>query len=242
MFEEEHMASAVLTLLRTGSLEWNLEAVMKLQLQLFFKLLTKTLRWWQWTRKCEGSSKGCPCNFHTKFTMVGLQFIFAAAEINRMKSWCWSIWYCSWALYCNYNLFSELPWAGDREAIFRPSSQAAICPSVYRTRWREEDYIVHTVLFIAEVQAGKLWTLIFTVFGLVWSGIEPVSTVSVANALFTGPLIGFLVSLIWRNTAAVTTKKELFACQKVFSININHKCGFHCITEFYSQRFCIPNL
>ena len=53
--------------------------------------------------------------------------------------------------YCNYILFTKLPWPGDSEMTFRSSSQAATCPSVYHTRWR-----LHTVPLIAERQAGKL--------------------------------------------------------------------------------------
>ena len=94
---------------------------------------------------------------------------------------------------CNYILFTKLPWPGDSEGIFRSSSQAATCPSVYHTRWR-----LHIVPLIAERQAGKLWIPIFIVFGLTQPGIKPVSTVSVADALSTRPLIGFypLVTLM----------------------------------------------
>ena len=58
------------------------------------------------------------------------------------------------------------------------------CPSVYHTRQR-----LHTVPFIAERQARKLWIPIFIVFGLTLPGIEPESTASVADALSTRPLI-----------------------------------------------------
>ena len=53
-------------------------------------------------------------------------------------------------------------------------------PPVYHTRWR---------LHIAERQAGKLQISIFIVFGLTRPGTEPWSTVSVADALSTLPLI-----------------------------------------------------
>ena len=69
---------------------------------------------------------------------------------------------------------------------FRYFSQAATCPPVYHTRRR-----LHTVPLIAESQAGKLWIPIFIVFGLTRPGIEPESTVSVADALSTRPLIGY---------------------------------------------------
>ena len=88
---------------------------------------------------------------------------------------------------CNYILFTKLPWPGDSEGTFRSSSQAATCPPVYHTRRR-----LHTVPFNAEHQAGKLWIPSFIVFGLTRPGIEPESTVSVADALFTRPLIGFI--------------------------------------------------
>ena len=86
---------------------------------------------------------------------------------------------------CNYILFTKLPWLGDSEETFWSSSQAATCPPVYHTRWR-----LYTVSLIAERQAGKLWIPTFTVFGLTRLGIEPKSTVSVADALSTRPLIG----------------------------------------------------
>ena len=53
--------------------------------------------------------------------------------------------------YCNYILFTKLPWPGDSEGTFRSSSQTATCPPVYHTRRR-----LHTVPFNAERQAGKL--------------------------------------------------------------------------------------
>ena len=83
-----------------------------------------------------------------------------------------------------------MPWPGDREGTFRSLSQAATCPSVYHTRWR-----LHTVPLIAERQAGKLRIPIFIVFGLTRPGIEPESTASVADALFTRPLIGLAASV-----------------------------------------------
>ena len=86
---------------------------------------------------------------------------------------------------CNYILFTKLPWPGDSEGTFWYSSQAATCPPVYHTRLR-----LHTVLFNAERQAGKLWIPIFIVFGLTQLGIEPESTASVADALSIRPLPG----------------------------------------------------
>ena len=53
--------------------------------------------------------------------------------------------------YCNYILFTTLPWPGDKEGTFRSSSQATTCPSVYHTGRR-----LHAVPLIAERQAGKL--------------------------------------------------------------------------------------
>ena len=53
-------------------------------------------------------------------------------------------------------------------------------------------------LFNVERQAGKLWIPIFIVFGLTRLGIEPESTVSVADALSTRPLIG-LINFKWIN-------------------------------------------
>ena len=50
----------------------------------------------------------------------------------------------------------------------------------------------HFALFvlIAERQAGKLWISVFIVLGLIRTGIEPESIVSVADALSTWLLIG----------------------------------------------------
>ena len=86
---------------------------------------------------------------------------------------------------CRYILFTKLPCSGDSEDTFRSSSQAATCPPVYHTWWR-----LYTVPLIAERQAGKLRIPIFIVFGLTRPEIESVSTVSVADALSTRPLIG----------------------------------------------------
>ena len=81
-------------------------------------------------------------------------------------------------------LFTKLRWPGDSEGTFRSSSQAATCPPVYHTRRR-----LHTVLLIAERQAGKLRIPLFTVLGLTRTRIELELTASVAHALSTRPLI-----------------------------------------------------
>ena len=86
---------------------------------------------------------------------------------------------------CNYISFTKLPWPGDSKRTFRSSSQAATCSPVYHKRRR-----LHTVPLIAERQAGKLWIPIFIVFGMTRLGNETESTVSVADALSTRPLIG----------------------------------------------------
>ena len=52
---------------------------------------------------------------------------------------------------CKYILFTKLPWQGNGDKIFRSSSQAATCPSVYHTHMR-----LHTVRLVAKRQAGKL--------------------------------------------------------------------------------------
>ena len=67
-------------------------------------------------------------------------------------------------------------------------------PPVYHIRWR-----LQTVPFIAVRQAGKLWTPIFIVFGLTRPGIEPESTVSVADILSTRPLIGRMTRMVPTN-------------------------------------------
>ena len=55
---------------------------------------------------------------------------------------------------------------------------------VYHTRWRFH----RTITFIGERQAGKLWIPIFSLW-ITRLGIKPESTVSVADALSTRPLI-----------------------------------------------------
>ena len=75
---------------------------------------------------------------------------------------------------------------GQQEAAgrtFRSSSQTATCPPGYHTRWR-----LDTVPLVAEGQAEKLQMPMLSDFGLTRRGIEPVSTVSVAN--HTQPWIG----------------------------------------------------
>ena len=81
---------------------------------------------------------------------------------------------------CNCILFTKFLWSGDSEGIFQSSSQSATCPPVHHTRRR-----LHTVPLIAECQAGKLWIPIFIVFVLIRTGIEPESTVLVADILST---------------------------------------------------------
>ena len=86
---------------------------------------------------------------------------------------------------CIYILFTKLPWPGDSERTFQSSSQATTCPPVYKTRRR-----LHTVPLIAKRHAGKMRIPIFIAFGLTQPGIEHQSSVAVADALSTRPLIG----------------------------------------------------
>ena len=62
--------------------------------------------------------------------------------------------------------------------IFWSSSQTGTCPPVY---WR-----LHTSIFNAERQAGKLWIPIFIFFGLTRPETEPEFTVSVAGLTTDG--------------------------------------------------------
>ena len=129
-----------------------------------------------WSSKCQIK----PFRFSLQFLFHCwdfLMFYFFVLSDNLLVAYC----NCN----CNYILFTKLPSPGDSEMTFRSSSQAATCQSVYHTRWR-----LHTVPLIAERQAGKLWIPIFILFGLTRPGMEPVSTVSVADALSTRPLIG----------------------------------------------------
>ena len=52
--------------------------------------------------------------------------------------------------FCNYILFTKLPWPGDSERTFRSSSQAATCSPVYHTRRR-----LHTVPLMLNVKQGS---------------------------------------------------------------------------------------
>ena len=72
-----------------------------------------------------------------------------------------------------------------QETAKGPFGLRAKVPPVYHTRRS-----LHTNPLIAECQAGKLRISIFMVFGLTRLGIESKSTVSVADALSTRPLIG----------------------------------------------------
>ena len=86
---------------------------------------------------------------------------------------------------CNYILFTKLPWPGDSEGTFQSSSNAATClPHAVEAS--------HSVLSLKllNVKQGSCEYLILIVFGLTRPGIEPDSTASVSNALFTRPPIG----------------------------------------------------
>ena len=123
--------------------------------------------------------------FHMLLRILTLNMLPYLANFNDTKKYRQMWKHNEINCNCNYILFTKLPWPGDSERTFRSSSQAATCPPVYHTRRR-----LHTVPLIAERQAGKLWIPIFIVFGLTRPGIEPESTVSVADALSTRPLIG----------------------------------------------------
>ena len=101
-----------------------------------------------------------------------------------------------------------LPRPGDSKGTFWSSSQAATCPPVYPTLWR-----LHNVLVIAERQARKLWIPIFVVFCSTRPGIEPESTVSVADALSTQPVIGGIAKGRCRNSGSwLPTYKQVIRC------------------------------
>ena len=70
-----------------------------------------------------------------------------------------------------------------------PFGLRAKLPPVYYTR-----QMLHIVPLIAERQAGKLGIPIFIVFGLTRPGIESQSTASIADALSTQPLIGYVLN------------------------------------------------
>ena len=93
-------------------------------------------------------------------------------------------------VFCRYfllvvikSLLTKLSWPGDGEKTFRYSSQATAC-------------LPHTVetshcSFLSLNAKQESCKYQFLVFGLTRPGIEPESTVSVADALSTRPLIGF---------------------------------------------------
>ena len=128
---------------------------------------------------------------------------------------------------CNYNLFTNLSWLGNRERAFRSSSQAAVCPLVYHSSRR-----LYTVLLIAKRQAGKLWIPIFIVFGLIWSEIKPKFSVSVVDVLSTWPLISDLKSMF--PTARIT--RYGFKCISIFFIFV--LIFFVMLPIFFLIPFC----
>ena len=75
-------------------------------------------------------------------------------------------------------------WLGDNEGTVWSSSQAATWLPVYHTPWR-----LHTVLFNAERQAGKLQIPISKVVGLTKPGIELRVYCFIADSLSTRPFL-----------------------------------------------------
>ena len=73
-----------------------------------------------------------------------------------------------------------------QETAEEPFGLRVKLPPVYNTPW-----IFHTVPLIAGLQTGKLWIPIFIIFGLTRQGIEPESTISVADAVSTRPLVSW---------------------------------------------------
>ena len=120
----------------------------------------------------------CPFNCWTSSReAVNTNFYILWFELSGNRT---LVYYFSIILYCNYIYSPSCLGQETAKGPFGLSSQAAPCSPVYHTWWR-----LHTVPLIAERQAGKLWIPIFIVFGLTRLGIEPKSTVSVADALST---------------------------------------------------------
>ena len=84
---------------------------------------------------------------------------------------------------CNYILFSEF-WPEDSEGNLRSWSKL---PPAHLSTTHGGGFTLS--LFNAERQAGKQWIPIFLVLGLTRPGIEPETTISVADGLSTRPLI-----------------------------------------------------
>ena len=76
-------------------------------------------------------------------------------------------------------------WPGNNEGAWQILDQAVTCPPVYHT------VEASCCPFNAERQTEKLRMLISIIFGLIQPGIESKAKVSVANAQFTQPLIGY---------------------------------------------------
>ena len=108
-------------------------------------------------------------------------------------------------MICNYILFTKLSWSGDSEGAFWSLIQAVTFPPVFHARWR-----LHTVPWIAERQAGKLWLPIFIVFGLTRLIIEPVSTFSQADALSTRLLISIISAIF------TTSIRQIFPITRIY--------------------------
>ena len=90
----------------------------------------------------------------------------------------------------NSVIFIQLPWPGESEGSFRFSSQTN-CPPAYTTQGGS---LFTLSFFTAESREAPipaiLQILIFIVVGLIRPRTDPESTVSVADALSTRPLIG----------------------------------------------------
>ena len=85
------------------------------------------------------------------------------------------------------SLFTKFPWTRDREGIFRFSSQDA-----HMSTTHGEDFSLSLLLLNVKQESCKYH--FFIVFGVTRPGIEPDSTVSVADALSIRPLMGFILN------------------------------------------------
>ena len=106
-------------------------------------------------------------------------------------------------------VFSKLPWPEDREKTFRSSSQALRLSTTHGRGFTLSLLLLNVKLGIA----------IFMVFGLTGPRIEAESTVSVADALSTRPLIGINLKICLKrilNTSSKTDCIESFRRWQIF--------------------------
>ena len=85
------------------------------------------------------------------------------------------------------SLFTKLSYQGTAKGLFGLQGKLRATGAPVYHMWLR----VHTIPFIAELQAKKAVNINLYIFGLGHPGIKSKYTVSVADALSTRPLIGY---------------------------------------------------